>query len=254
MDDQMNLYSDFTQVFDDEEKEEWHCPIAYVGQNELGNHPYAVTSLPGEDGHLHFFSTESLWEWVSEKQTNPMTRQHIPLVEQAKLRRRFQLLIEFPALDKTVPINFESIFYNPVADKSVLHKRVEPESFSCFFPFEEVVPKDRRKAGKNILEPLPVGSWLIRKGSIKSVEKAAGTNTPANSYVFMIKNADGYENIPFIHFFGYGFRICFDFASGTDLSDRALNLEDITNWYFTFADLLTDSRLSKIDLIKAVAL
>lgn len=254
MADEMNAYGGFTQVFVDEGEEKWHCPIAYVGEDELGDHPYAVTTLPGANGHPHHFSTKSLCEWVSENHTNPMTRQYIPGVEQAKLERRFQLLTEFPALNKRVPIDFDSIFSDPAADKSILHGRVEPESFPCFFPFEGVAPSDRREAGKNTLEPLPIGSWLIRKGSIKSVEKAAGTNTPANSYVFMIKVADGYQNIPFIHFFGYGFRICFDFTTGTDLTYRAPPLDDVTNWYFTFADLLTNPYLSTLDLTKSVTL
>lgn len=252
--DQMNAYGGYTQLLVEEDGNEWHCPIAFVTESELGNHPYAATTLPGADGHPHLLSIESLFKWVSTNHTNPMTREYIPRVEEAKLERRFQLLTEFPTLDKRTPIDFESILSDPTADKSVLHGRVEPELLPCFCSFDEVAPSDRRGAGRSLLEPLPVGSWLIRKGSIKSVEKAAGTNTPANSYVFMIKTVDGYQNIPFIHFFGYGFRICFDFVNGTDLAVRAPPLEDVTDWYFTFYDLLTYEKLSTLDLTKAVTL
>lgn len=246
----MYSYGDFTQI---EIGEGWVCPIAMVGEDVI-IHPYGVSTMPGPDGYTYHFSTDSLWKWVSVHHRNPLTREYVPRVVEAKLERRSQLLTEFPDWDKRVSIDITPLFSDPTADRSILYRRVEPSTLSCFFSFDGAAPSSRRKEAKTILDPLPLGSWLIRKGSIKSVEKATGTNTAANSYVLMIKVADGYQNIPFIHFFGYGFRVCFDFSNGTDLTVRAPPLEDVTYWYFTFGDMLTHPDLVGLDLTKAVSL
>lgn len=246
--DSFNLYGDFTCIPQENEREEWKCPIELMSVEECGDHPYAITSLPGRDGHLHHFSTKALVEWINHNTINPLTREPLVQVELRKLLRRHEILCEFPEL---VPIDYSTIF-DPTTSMDVLYGPVEPSSFSCFFPFSGVSPRDRREKGVEVLEPHPVGSWIIRKGSIKSVEKAAGTNTPANSYVFMIRSSDGYKNIPFIHFFGYGFKVCFEFARDTDLTIRSPSLNDVTDWYFTFHDLLKSSYLSTLDWTKPV--
>lgn len=260
MADETNNYYAYTQIptflnasETSEFPEPWRCPIEYVGENELGYHPYSITTLPGISGHKHHFSTKSVWEWVSRNHTNPMTREYIPPVEMEKLKRRCQILDEYPLLDKRVSIDFDKLFSDPTCDKSVLHNRITISSLPCFFQLDTITPSERRNAAKEILKNKEVGSWLIRKGSIKSVEKAAGTNTPANSYVIMIKRSeDRYSNIPFIHFFGYGFRICHDFTRSDDLTVHSPSLEDTTNWYFTFADLLTHPELSELEFNKAI--
>ena len=251
-DDKMNPYGSFTQFSSDEE-EEWICPIERATEDELGNHPYAISTMPGADGHPHHFSTKSLYEWVDANHTNPMTREYVPLVERKKLARRLLLTREFPSLDKREPIDYASLFTDPTADMSVLHRRVEPSELPCFHSFDGIEPSGRRNAANVLLTPdtISVGSWLIRKGSIKSVEKAAVTNTPANSYVFTIKTKDGFKFIPFIHFFGYGFRICLDFEKGADLKKRIFSLDDASNWYFTFGDLVNKG-LVELDFSNAV--
>ena len=110
--DRENPYGMFTQLPSNEaEAEEWVCPIERATQEELGYHPYEITTLPGPGGHKHHFSLKVLYDWVCMSHINPLTREHIPIVEEEKLKRRLQLLEEYPLWDKREDINILPLFF-----------------------------------------------------------------------------------------------------------------------------------------------
>lgn len=244
-----NNYLEFTQLSD---PTIWECPIARKTEEECGKHPYAVTTLPGRDGHKYYFYTPDLATWLIRNKINPLTREIIFEVEFQKIMRRNQLIELFPDWNKEDELNINTLFSNLEADKSVLFRRIIPSKLLNYHEFKDVEPSKRRDQAERLLDSKSPGYWLIRKGSIKSVEKAVGTNTPADSYVISIKDEYGFIHIPFIHFFGYGFYIATTFSRNTDLTCTYPNLDTTENWYFTFGDLLNYPSFKNLDFTKTI--
>lgn len=262
----INPYSGWTQMAPSDVGE-WKDPITQCDvaetKREFGGHIYAISTIVDSRGRKRHYTTIGLAQWLQVNDTDPLTREIIPFIEKWKIIRRATLLQDCPVekfsyfnedtdLKPLLDIAFtESGRSADILRNNILHCRIDPSiHFPCYFSFDDVDPDKRREIANAIVSDRDEGSWLIRSGSIKSVDVAAGTNTPAQSFV-MVYCKDGITaRIPFIYYYGYGYYCGKDFSRGTNLTVVMPDMYSITKWFFTFGDMF--SSLFTLDLLKMI--